>query len=113
MPPGAAEAVGGPLGFAISKWFLVVQGGAVVVAIVLAWVVWKLWAENRDLQETVRKMLTDRIVEARQDAATEREATERIVEEITRNRQVDEAVTGALKAVERRLESLERTRTGA
>ena len=105
MPP---EAAGGPLGYAVSHWFIVVQGGAVVVAIVLAWVVWKLWAENRDLFGRVEGFYKDRIREQREDAETERESTRMLTEEITRNRQVDEEVSGRLAEVARRLEALER-----
>lgn len=105
MPPGAES---GPLGIAVSHWFLVVQGGAVVVAIILAWVVGRLWSENQGLHLNAEDLLKDRIKEARQDTETERATTKALTEEITRGRKADEDVAKRLEAVEGRMEDLER-----
>lgn len=99
----AATAAGGPLGFAVSHWFLVVQGGAVIVAIVLAWVCYLLAKDNSRQRDSKEQLLKDRIAEARLDTETEKEATAAMVEAMTENTAAQTETNRRLRAIEVKL----------
>ena len=92
-----------PLGFALSKWFLLVQGGAVVVAIVLSAVLYRLWGDYKEQRDKTEKLLEDRIEEARDDITTEKATTATMVTAISENTAERKTTNTRLAAIERKL----------
>lgn len=95
-----AVAAGGGLMTAMSQWELAVQAGAVGVAIVLAWVVYRLWQDNKqlnkekdDLHRAKEDLYKKWIELLRQDADEEKKFAQSFVEEVTKSRQALEAVS--------------------